>query len=167
MEVNKAMALNQVDFWDKVELTQPLSVQEVDARSGAKEDFKKWVLLEEILWRQKSRKVRLREGDRNTSFFLKIANAHRRRNLLSRVKINGSWLTEENEVRNGVMNEFKLLLSTVEGWRPSIRGMSFKRLEPVVAARLEEPFSEQEVLETLKGFCGDKASGPDGFTMAF
>ncbi|RVW52909.1 hypothetical protein CK203_110630 [Vitis vinifera] len=127
VEVNKAMALNQVDFWDKVELTQPLSVQEVDARSGAKEDFKKWVLLEEILWRQKSRKVRLREGDRNTSFFLKIANAHRRRNLLSRVKINGSWLTEENEV------------------------------EPVVAARLEEPFSEQEVLETLKGFCGDKA----------
>ena len=35
------------------------------------------------------------------------------------------------------------------------------------AARLEEPFSEQEMLETLKGFCGDKASGPDGFTMAF
>ena len=46
VEVNKAMALNQVDFWDKVELTRPLSVQEVDARSGAKEDFKKWVLLE-------------------------------------------------------------------------------------------------------------------------
>ncbi|RVX18630.1 hypothetical protein CK203_006499 [Vitis vinifera] len=154
-------------WWDKVELTQPLSVQEVDARSGAKEDFKKWVLLEEISWRQKSREVRLREGDRNTSFFFKIANAHRRRNLLSRVKINGSWLTEENEVRNGVMNEFKLLLSTVEGWRPCIRGMSFKRLEPVVATRLEEPFSEQEMLETLKGFCGDKASGPDGFTMAF
>ena len=46
VEVNKAMALNQVDFWDKVELTQPLFVREVDARSGAKEDFKKWVLLE-------------------------------------------------------------------------------------------------------------------------
>ena len=51
VEVNKAMALNQVDFWDKVALTQPLFVREVDARSGAKEDFKKWVLLEEISWR--------------------------------------------------------------------------------------------------------------------
>ena len=41
VEVNKAQALNQVDFWDKVELSQPLSVQEVDTRRGAKEDFKK------------------------------------------------------------------------------------------------------------------------------
>ena len=30
------------------------------------------------------------------------------------------------------------------------------------AARLEEPFSEQEVLKALKGFCGDKAFGPNG-----
>ena len=114
----------------------------MDARSGANEDFKKWALLEKISWRQKSREVWLREGDRNTSFFHKMANAQRRRNLLSRVKINGSWLTEENEVRNEMVNEFKLLLSTVEGWRSSIRGMSFERLEPMDAARLEEPFSE-------------------------
>ena len=87
----------------------------MDARSGANEDFKKWALLEKISWRQKSREVWLREGDRNTSFFHKMANAHRRRNLLSRVKINGSWLTEENVVRNGVVNEFKLLLFAVEG----------------------------------------------------
>ena len=42
VEVNKVLALNKVDFWDKVELTRPLSVQEVDARREAKEDFKKW-----------------------------------------------------------------------------------------------------------------------------
>ncbi|KAJ9688711.1 hypothetical protein PVL29_014385 [Vitis rotundifolia] len=57
VEVNKAVALNQVDFWDKVELSRPLSDQEVEARKGAKEDFKKWALLEEISWRQKSREV--------------------------------------------------------------------------------------------------------------
>ncbi|RVW81802.1 hypothetical protein CK203_051613 [Vitis vinifera] len=52
VEVNKALALSQVDFWDKMELSRPLSVQEVDARRGAKEDFKKWALMEEISWRQ-------------------------------------------------------------------------------------------------------------------
>ena len=87
--------------------------------------------------------------------------------MLYRVKINGVWLTEENEVRDGVVNEFKFMLSVVGGWRPSIRGMSFERLEAVDAANLEEPFSEQEVLEALKGFCGDKTPGPDGFTMTF
>ena len=130
-----------------MELSRPLSVQEVDARRGAKEDFKKWALLEEISWRQNSREVWLREGDMNTKFFHRMANAHRRGNMLSRVKINGVWLTEENEVREGVVNEFKSMLSTAGGWRPSLRGMSFEILEAVDAASLEEPFSEQEVME--------------------
>ena len=84
--------------------------------------------------------------------------------MLSRIKINGVWLTKENEVKEGVVNEFKSMLSTAGGWRPSLRGMSFEILEAVDAASLEESFSEQEV---LKGFCGDKAPEPDGFTMAF
>ncbi|RVX07796.1 putative ribonuclease H protein [Vitis vinifera] len=133
VEVNKALALSQVDFWDKMELSRTLSVQEVDAKRGAKEDFKKWALMEEISWRQKSREVWLSEGDRNNKFFHKMANAHRRGTC----------------------------------WRPSLRGLSFERLEAVDAASLEEPFSEQEVMEALKGFCGDKAPGPDGFSMAF
>ena len=86
---------------------------------------------------------------------------------MSWVKINGSWLTEENEVRDGVVNEFKLLLAAEGKWRPSLSGMSFERLEAMEVARLEEPFSKQEVLEAPKGFYGDKAPGPDGFPMAF
>ena len=81
---------------------------------------------------------------------------------MTRVKINGSWLTEENESRGGVVNEFKVLLSAARGWRPNISGLSFARLEVVEAIRLEEPFSEQEVLKALKGFCGDKVFGPSG-----
>ena len=45
--------------------------------------------------------------------------------------------------------------------------MSFEKLESMDATRLDEPFSEQEVLEALKGFCGDKALEPNGFPMAF
>ena len=109
----------------------------------------------------------MREGNRNMSFFHRMANACRMRNMLSQVKINGVWLTKENKVRDGDVNEFKLMMSVVGSWRPNMKGMSFERLEAMDAARPEKSFSEQEVLKALKGFCGDKASGPDGFTMAF
>ena len=41
VEVNKALALNQVDFYDKVELSLPLTVHELEARREVNEDFKK------------------------------------------------------------------------------------------------------------------------------
>ncbi|RVW17365.1 hypothetical protein CK203_069145 [Vitis vinifera] len=66
------------------------------------------------------------------------------------VKINGVWLTKENEVRDGVVNEFKLMMSVVGSWRPNMKGMSFERLEAMDAARPEKSFSEQEVLKALK-----------------
>ena len=36
----------------------------------------------------KIKEIWLKEGDRNTSFFHKMTNAHRRRNQMARVKIN-------------------------------------------------------------------------------
>jgi hypothetical protein len=44
--------------------------------------------------------------------------------------------------------------------------LSFDSLEVEDASRLELPF-EEEVLEVVKGMNRDKASGPDGFSMAF
>ena len=88
--VNKRLALDKVDFWDSQEKLRFLSMEELEARKEAKGDFEKWVLMEEISWRQKSREVWLRKGDRNTGFFHRMANSHRRRNCLSKIKINGT-----------------------------------------------------------------------------
>ena len=74
---------------------------------------------------------------------------------MTRVKISGSWLTEENEIRGGVVNEFKVLLSAAGGWRPNTSGLSFARLEVVEAARLEEVFSEEEIFSALSDLNGD------------
>ncbi|RVW44970.1 putative ribonuclease H protein [Vitis vinifera] len=69
-----------------------------------------------------------------------MANAHRKRNQLTRVKVNGRWLTKESEIKE-VSRAFQ------EG--------------------LDKPFSEEEVFGALSGFCGEKASGSDDFSMAF
>ena len=88
--MNKRLALDKVDFWDSQEKLCSLSLEELESRKEAKGDFEKWVLMEEISWRQKSREVWLREGDRNIGLFHRMANSHRRRNCLSKIKINGT-----------------------------------------------------------------------------
>ena len=78
-----------------MERERSLSVGETELKKEAKDSFKKWVLLEETHWRQLSKELWLKEGDKNTGFFHRMANAHRRNNSLDRMKINGVWLTEE------------------------------------------------------------------------
>ena len=48
VEVNKRLALQQVNSWDTQERSKVLSVEEEEARKEVKEEFKKWVLMEEI-----------------------------------------------------------------------------------------------------------------------
>ena len=52
--VNKRLALDRVSFWDYQEQLRVLNEQELKARKEAMEDFIKWALMAEILWRQKS-----------------------------------------------------------------------------------------------------------------
>ena len=80
VETNKKDALCRVTFWDDLEKERGLGLEEVEERAKARDDFKSWALLEEISWRQKSRETWLKEGDRNTGFFHRMTNAHRRRN---------------------------------------------------------------------------------------
>ena len=111
VEENKKVALRKVKYWDEIESQRPLSLAKLEERVSATADFKKWALLEETYWRQKSREIWLKEGDMNTKFFHRVTNSHRRNNALNKIKINGQWLTEEREIKQGVVEAFKNLLS--------------------------------------------------------
>ena len=58
------------------------------------------------LLRQKSRQIWLK-----ASFFHRMANSNRRKNLLTKIKVNGVWLVEEAEIKQGVCRAFQQLLS--------------------------------------------------------
>ena len=96
-----------------------------------------------------------------------MANAHKRVNSLVKIKINGSWVTEECEIKDGVVQVFYSLVSKTDKWRPKCNGLQVGVLEGEDAAMLETPFSEEEVFGALSDLNGDKVPSLDGFSMAF
>ena len=167
VSLNRAEAFSRLQRWESRENDGPLTASEVEAKNQALEDYKKWALLEETSWRQKSREIWLKEGDKNTKYFHKMANARARKNFLSKIRINEVTLSSSDDLKEGVCRAYKSLLSELGDWRPKINGLNFKELGEGSASSLEVEFSEEEIFAALSSCCGDKAPGPDGFTMAF
>ena len=66
-----------------------------------------------------------------------------------------------------MVNAFRSLLSNPGDWCPPLSGLQCETLENLDAFALEVPFTKEEVLGALLGCSGDKAPGPNGFSMAF
>ena len=167
LDHNKKLALSQVKEWDRVEEIRVLTMEEVEAKKEAKDSYKKWVSLEEIHWRQKSRETWLQAGDRNTRFFHRMANSHFRKNTIACIKINGDWISDEIELREGIDDTCQAWLSDNLAWRAEINGLPFATLSLEEAGNLKMHFREEEILTAINEMDGDKAPGPDGFSMAF
>ena len=60
--------------------------QDRELEQGLVKDLIQREKQEEILWRKKSRKLWLKEGDQNTSFFHKSTVQHRQKNRINHLK---------------------------------------------------------------------------------
>ena len=78
------------------------------------------------------------------SFFHKMANAHKRMNNVDKISINGVWLSEENETKEGLVDVFRSLLPNLGDWRPSLSRLQCETLENLDACALEMSFTEKK-----------------------
>ena len=123
--------------------------------------------LEEVSWRWKSHVLWLWEGDNNTKFFHKMANSHKQRNYIKCIEVEGTRFDEELDIRDQIVHFYTSLYQENEDWHPDVDGLSFATIGAEANSRLERRFDKEEVVQVLKDLKGDKAPGPDGFTMAF
>uniref|UniRef100_A0A2N9EXD0 Reverse transcriptase domain-containing protein n=1 Tax=Fagus sylvatica TaxID=28930 RepID=A0A2N9EXD0_FAGSY len=165
--VRKGELMREIQQLDALEESRTLSVEERTSREDRRGELHKVMDLDEISWRQKSRVLWLKEGDRNTKFFHRMANSHRRNNFIGCLNIEGTVTSDPKEVEEGIVQYYKHLYCESTPWRPTLNGLPFKTLVSEEANSLILPFGEDEVLEAVRCMSGDKAPGPDGFTMAF
>ena len=93
--------------------------------------------MEEVSWRQKSRELWLKKGDRNTGFFHRMANSHRRSNSLLNISINGRRLAQDTKIKESLVDAFQNLLSAPNNWRPPLPDLPFNVIGDEQAAKLE------------------------------
>ncbi|RVW97025.1 hypothetical protein CK203_032407 [Vitis vinifera] len=74
---------------------------------------------------------------------------------------------KEEEIREGIASAFHQLLSEDKGWKANIGRLRFDQISQQEAENLERFFTNDEIHAALMEMNGDKAPGPDGFTMDF
>jgi hypothetical protein len=167
VEFRKKMHMEELCALDSLEEQRGLTPEEKARKSGVIRDLENSILQEEISWRQKSRALWLKKGDKCTKFFHRVANSNRRSNSIELLSVNGSISSDQQVIRDHVALFYISLFPEPFSWRPRLDNLVFDNLDASEASSLELPFEEREVLEVVKGLNRNKAPGPDGFTLAF
>jgi len=98
--------------------------------------------LEELSWRQKSRALWLHAGDRNTKFFHKVANLHRKFNSISTIEVDGTRFDSSSTIKSAIFGFYKALFTEKVAWRPLVDGLPLSQIRVVKKESIELPFNE-------------------------
>jgi hypothetical protein len=110
-------------FWRSPECSR---MRKKGGKSSLLAGLEKLLLMEEISWRQKSRVLWLKEGDKNSKFFHKIANSHRKTNTIDSLNINGITSTCQDEIREHISQFYEQLYMEDGYCRPQLDGIHFQ-----------------------------------------
>lgn len=142
INIRVEQALEEVRSLDEKEGEGSLSSGEIYRRAALKVELRRLLVCEEICWRQKSRVQWFKEGDSNTKFFDRMANAHKATNQIRKVRIDGSLIEDMAGIKEGIVSFFQRLYSKDRESRPKLDGVNFKSLEQEDRSMLEESFCE-------------------------
>ncbi|KAF7831272.1 ribonuclease H [Senna tora] len=124
---------------------------------------------EEILWRQRSRAIWLKEGDLNTKFFHRKASQRKRRNMIFRIRDDHNRVHSDLDgINNTITSYFRNLFkaSNLLGVEEVCRTVKYK-VSDLQCEILSKPFSIEDVKMTLDSMHPSKAPGPNGMTALF
>jgi ribonuclease HI/exonuclease III len=127
--------------------------------------------LEENYWRQKSRSLWLKEGDRNTAYFHKQTEARKHHNAVMEVQIRDTTITDPEGIKQAAYETFEKLYTAPKDVELNQQTYPINLIPTLISAetnnKLTRDITQQEIKEALDKMHPDKAPGPDGFTARF
>jgi hypothetical protein len=119
-----------------------------------------------ICWQQ-SRLSWLQDGDANSKYFHSIMAGRHRGNTISSLLVDGGVVEGVNPVRAAVFNYFADHFKNIQGERPSVEGLEFRRIDVMDGVTLVRPFHIDEVKAAVWDCDSYKTPGPDGVNFGF
>jgi hypothetical protein len=96
-----------------------------------------------------------------------MANSHQRYNSIDSLMIEGNLSNNQVEISEHIVKYYQKLFEEQCQWRLKVDGLVFDQILDHEAGWLEREFEEEEVRKVVMTMEGDKARGPDGFSIAF
>ncbi|XP_075077018.1 uncharacterized protein LOC142163778 [Nicotiana tabacum] len=165
--LQKSKLLSQLADFETTQQLRALTEKESVRKAATLMEIEVQLKNEEMTWRQKSRALWLKEGDRNTKFFHRTANARKRNNNIDQIMIRHEVVEDPERIENEIIEFYKELYTEPEQWRPTVNFENSSSISESERESLQTNFEEQEVLSNLKMCASDKAPDPDGYTMGF
>ncbi|KAL0459962.1 UNVERIFIED_CONTAM: putative mitochondrial protein [Sesamum latifolium] len=151
---------------------QTVLTKETKARAlSEKAELTKLILQEEIFWKQRSKVLWLKEGDRNTCFFHAKANQRHHTNAIRKLrKPDGSWTDSVEGVKQCILDYFQEVFTSSRPLSDDIQSGTEHLptvVDPVMAEDLLRPYTDFEVTKALFSMSPLKSPGPDGMPPLF
>jgi hypothetical protein len=127
--------------------------------------------MEENYWRQKSRILWLKEGDRNTTYFHKQAEARKQYKVVTEVQVQNKTIADPEGIKQAAYEYFEKLYTDPKDLALDQQRYPFtvipRLINEGINNKLTREVTQQEIKEALDQMNPDKAPGPDGFTARF
>lgn len=116
---------------------------------------------------QQARLEWLQEGDTNTKFFNDIMSSRRRSNSIQLLQVNRVQVMGMQNIRSSIFNNYSSHFRRIDGERPVLENLNFRRLSMIEAGSLTFLFTLDEVKQAIWDCDSFKSPGPDDISFGF